>query len=106
MAKPGSDQARKGALRLLQGVREGVSLSDQAGVLKALTPYFLLRPSLKVLEFLIRTYNVQEHNVDDLLMCALPYHSTPQVSAQHPATRAWDKPLTAPWFGSLCVWCT
>lgn len=38
MAKPGSDQARKGALRLLQGVREGVSLSDQAGALKALTP--------------------------------------------------------------------
>ena len=37
-----------------------------------------LRPSLKVLEFLIRTYSVQEHNVDDLLMCALPYHSTPQ----------------------------
>ncbi len=37
-----------------------------------------LRPSLKVLEFLIRTYSVQEHNVDELLMCALPYHSTPQ----------------------------
>jgi len=87
------------------------------GLLKALTPYFLLRPSLKVLEFLIRTYSVQvvasspslrqcsarsvvrlpvnaaapsprgagahgdcrqEHNVDDLLMCTLPYHSTPQ----------------------------
>ena len=81
-------------------------------LLKALTPYFLLRPSLKVLEFLIRTYSVQvwricplcwqhrvcdetlcsrmltsrtgsnyaaqEHNVDDLLMCTLPYHSTPQ----------------------------
>ncbi len=29
------------------------------GLLKALTPYFLLRPSLKVLEFLIRTYSVQ-----------------------------------------------
>lgn len=30
--------ARKGALRLLQGVREGLSLSDQAGALKALSP--------------------------------------------------------------------
>ena len=29
------------------------------GLLKALTPYFLLRPSLKVLEFLVRTYSVQ-----------------------------------------------
>ncbi|MCF3974198.1 RsmB/NOP family class I SAM-dependent RNA methyltransferase [Paracoccus salsus] len=36
MAKPGADQARKGALRLLQGVREGLSLSDQAAALKAL----------------------------------------------------------------------
>ncbi|MBU3031429.1 transcription antitermination factor NusB [Paracoccus marinaquae] len=36
MAKPGTDQARKGALRLLQGVRDGLSLSDQAGALKAL----------------------------------------------------------------------
>jgi len=29
------------------------------GLLKALSPYFLLRPSLKVLEFLIRNYSVQ-----------------------------------------------
>ena len=38
MAKPGKDLARQGALRLLQGVREGLSLSDQAGVLKKLLP--------------------------------------------------------------------
>lgn len=38
MAKPGTDRARKGALRLLQGVREGLSLSDQAGALAALPP--------------------------------------------------------------------
>ena len=30
MAKPGTDGARKGALRLLAGVREGLSLSDQS----------------------------------------------------------------------------
>ncbi|MFV0382924.1 RsmB/NOP family class I SAM-dependent RNA methyltransferase [Paracoccus sp. (in: a-proteobacteria)] len=30
--------ARKGALRLLQGVRDGLSLSDQAGALKSLPP--------------------------------------------------------------------
>ncbi|WCR11314.1 methyltransferase domain-containing protein [Paracoccus stylophorae] len=38
MAKPGTDRARQGALLLLQGVREGLSLSDQAGALKALPP--------------------------------------------------------------------
>ena len=36
LAKPGGDIARKGALRLIQGVREGRSLSDQSGALHAL----------------------------------------------------------------------
>lgn len=34
MAKPGGDMARNGALRLIQGVRDGLSLSDQSGVLR------------------------------------------------------------------------
>tara|TARA_B100001146_G_scaffold225102_1_gene246464 strand:- start:158 stop:1408 length:1251 start_codon:yes stop_codon:yes gene_type:complete len=38
LAKPGTDGARKGALRLLQGVRDGLSLADQAGALAALPP--------------------------------------------------------------------
>ncbi|SNR35432.1 methyltransferase domain-containing protein [Paracoccus sediminis] len=38
MAKQGLDRARSGALRLLAGVRDGLSLSDQAGALKALPP--------------------------------------------------------------------
>ncbi|MFD2813592.1 RsmB/NOP family class I SAM-dependent RNA methyltransferase [Paracoccus aerius] len=38
MAKRGMDMARGGALRLLAGVRDGLSLSDQAGALKALAP--------------------------------------------------------------------
>lgn len=37
MAKPGTDQARKAAWRLLQGVRDGQSLSDQAEGLAALS---------------------------------------------------------------------
>lgn len=36
MAKPSGDMARKGALRLLQGVREGLSLGDQQQALKGL----------------------------------------------------------------------
>lgn len=38
MAKPGEDKARKAALTLLQGVRDGLSLADQSASLKALTP--------------------------------------------------------------------
>lgn len=36
MAKASIDPARKGALRLISGVREGLSLSDQSGALKSL----------------------------------------------------------------------
>lgn len=36
MAKASIDPARKGALRLVSGVREGLSLSDQSGALKSL----------------------------------------------------------------------
>ncbi|CAM3452156.1 RsmB/NOP family class I SAM-dependent RNA methyltransferase [Paracoccus nototheniae] len=36
MAKPGGDLARKGALQLIQGVREGRSLGDQSGALRSL----------------------------------------------------------------------
>ncbi|RNF35346.1 RsmB/NOP family class I SAM-dependent RNA methyltransferase [Paracoccus methylarcula] len=38
MAKPTGDLARKGALRLLAGVREGLSLSDQGTSLKSMSP--------------------------------------------------------------------
>lgn len=38
MAKQGVDMARSGALRLLAGVRDGLSLADQAGALKGLAP--------------------------------------------------------------------
>ena len=38
MAKQGVDMARSGVLRLLAGVRDGLSLSDQAGALKGLAP--------------------------------------------------------------------
>lgn len=38
MAKPAGDLARKGALRLLAGVRDGLSLSDQGASLKSMPP--------------------------------------------------------------------
>jgi U3 small nucleolar RNA-associated protein 10 len=44
--------------------------------LSLLSPYILLRPTHKVLEYLVRVYRVNELNKDDLLHAALPYHTT------------------------------
>ena len=44
--------------------------------LKLLSPYFLQRSAHKCIEFLIRCYSVQEHNVEAVLGCILPYHET------------------------------
>ncbi|XP_041360165.1 HEAT repeat-containing protein 1-like [Gigantopelta aegis] len=41
-----------------------------------LSPYFLLRPAHKALEWLIYRYHIQLYNVDDLMLCILPYHET------------------------------
>ncbi|EKX47067.1 hypothetical protein GUITHDRAFT_50349, partial [Guillardia theta CCMP2712] len=60
-------------------------------LLKALAPYFLLRPTHKILEFLIRCYQVHEHNLDDLLLCCLPYHTTPQFVRLVQLTNPKDK---------------
>ncbi|EDO34893.1 predicted protein [Nematostella vectensis] len=47
-----------------------------AKFLKLLSPYFLLKPAQKCLEWLIRRYRVHIVNVDELVACALPYHET------------------------------
>ncbi|CAN8001191.1 unnamed protein product [Ixodes hexagonus] len=41
-----------------------------------LSPYFLLRPAHKALEWLVYRFHVQQYNVDALLRCILPYHET------------------------------
>ncbi|KNC55060.1 uncharacterized protein AMSG_10656 [Thecamonas trahens ATCC 50062] len=40
-------------------------------------PYFLLKSTGKVLEFLIRRYSIHTHNVAALVGAYLPYHATP-----------------------------
>jgi hypothetical protein len=57
-------------------VQQALNLSLNA-FLRILSPYFLIKPAHKVLEFLIRRYSVQELNVDAVLECILPYHETP-----------------------------
>lgn len=44
--------------------------------LQYLSPYFLLKPAHKVLEWLIRRFQIHVFNVDSLVSCILPYHET------------------------------
>ena len=45
-----------------------------SSLLRILSPYFMLQGAHKILEFLIRRYQIQERNVDVVLECILPYH--------------------------------
>ena len=47
-----------------------------ARFLRKLSPYFLLRPAHKCLEWLIRVYKIQACNINSLMECALPYYET------------------------------
>ena len=44
--------------------------------LRLLSPYFLLRPAHKCLEWLIRAFRIHECNIDVILECILPYYET------------------------------
>ncbi|KAG5519792.1 hypothetical protein PMAC_000065 [Pneumocystis sp. 'macacae'] len=45
--------------------------------LSLLAPYFLLRPSIKVLEWLIRRFKIHKKNQNSLLLSIFPYHMHP-----------------------------
>lgn len=47
-----------------------------ARFLRKLSPFFLLKPAHKCLEWLIRVYRIQACNVDLLMECVLPYYET------------------------------
>ncbi|CAN7010076.1 unnamed protein product [Brassica rapa subsp. trilocularis] len=44
--------------------------------LRLLSGYLQFRASLETLEYLIRRYKVHVYNVEDVVLCALPYHDT------------------------------
>ncbi|XP_068585412.1 HEAT repeat-containing protein 1 [Cebidichthys violaceus] len=54
-----------------QKLDAGISL-----FLARLSPYFLLKPAHKCIEWLVHRFHVQLYNSDSLLSCALPYHHT------------------------------
>ena len=47
-----------------------------AAFLRRLSPYFLLKPAQKCLEWLVQAYRVHSCNTDVLLECVLPYYET------------------------------
>ena len=44
--------------------------------LTLLSPYVLLKPAQKMLEWLIRRYQIHIHDKDAFMACMLPYHET------------------------------
>ncbi|XP_016100231.1 HEAT repeat-containing protein 1-like [Sinocyclocheilus grahami] len=44
--------------------------------LTRLSPYFLLKPALKCIEWLIHRFHIQLYNQDSLIACVFPYHET------------------------------
>ncbi|KAI7901693.1 uncharacterized protein BX663DRAFT_562160 [Cokeromyces recurvatus] len=63
--------------RILQTKDENDKLDASINAfLCQLAPYFLLKPSGKVLEYLIRRFRIQDFNVESILKCILPYHET------------------------------
>eukprot|EP01116_Phalansterium_solitarium_P009960 TRINITY_DN242_c8_g1_i1.p1 TRINITY_DN242_c8_g1~~TRINITY_DN242_c8_g1_i1.p1 ORF type:complete len:1258 (+),score=531.04 TRINITY_DN242_c8_g1_i1:47-3775(+) len=67
----------KNVERLLQTNEVNKRLDESvAAFLRLLSPFFLLRPAHKALEYLIRRYRINEFNVDSVMACVLPYHET------------------------------
>lgn len=46
------------------------------GILQLLSPYLLLKPAHKTLEYLIRRYQIIEKHQEALIACILPFHQT------------------------------
>ncbi len=47
-----------------------------ATFLRKLSPYFLLKPAQKCLEWLVRAFRINSFNIDSVMECILPYHNT------------------------------
>ena len=41
-----------------------------------ISPYFLLKSTHKIIEYLLRRFDIHKHNIDSIMSCILPYHNT------------------------------
>ncbi|KAJ3215399.1 HEAT repeat-containing protein 1 [Dinochytrium kinnereticum] len=49
--------------------------------LRLLSRFFLQSPSMKAIEWIVRRFSAQLHNVEDIIFCIMPYHETPQFAS-------------------------
>ncbi|KAG0048658.1 HEAT repeat-containing protein 1 [Gryganskiella cystojenkinii] len=70
-------ESMKNVDRALQSKEDNAKLDESiTQFLRLLSPYFLLKPSGKALEWLIRRFRIHEFNIDAILHCILPYHES------------------------------
>ncbi|XP_048843510.1 HEAT repeat-containing protein 1 isoform X2 [Brienomyrus brachyistius] len=70
-------QASKGLERSVQSKEVNQKLDTSISLfLVRLSPYFLLKPAQKCIEWLIHRFHIHLYNQDSLIACALPYHET------------------------------
>ncbi|KAG7581498.1 BP28 C-terminal domain [Arabidopsis suecica] len=63
--------------RELLGKEENARIDASiSSYLRLLSGYLQFRASLETLEYLIRRYKIHIYNVEDVVLCALPYHDT------------------------------
>ncbi|XP_010464227.1 PREDICTED: uncharacterized protein At3g06530 isoform X2 [Camelina sativa] len=63
--------------RELLGKEENARIDASiSSYLRLLSGYLQFRASLETLEYLIRRYKIDLYNVEDVVLCALPYHDT------------------------------
>ncbi|XP_043551503.1 HEAT repeat-containing protein 1 isoform X2 [Chiloscyllium plagiosum] len=70
-------QASKGLERSVQTKEVNAKLNENILIfLTRLSPYFMLKPAQKCLEWLIQRFHIHLYNQDSLIGCILPYHET------------------------------
>ncbi|GLT39857.1 hypothetical protein SLA2020_140240 [Shorea laevis] len=63
--------------RELMGIDDNNRINASiSSYLRLLSGHLLLLASLRTLEYLIRRYKIHVYNVEDLILCSLPYHDT------------------------------
>ncbi|GCB83257.1 hypothetical protein scyTo_0023436, partial [Scyliorhinus torazame] len=70
-------QASKDLERSVQTKEVNAQLNKNILVfLTRLSPYFMLKPAQKCIEWLIHRFHIHLYNQDNLIGCVLPYHET------------------------------
>ncbi|KAG0335778.1 HEAT repeat-containing protein 1 [Podila humilis] len=70
-------ESMKNVDRVLQSKEDNQKLDESITLfLQQLSPYFLVKPAGKALEWLIRRFRINEFNIDAILEAILPYHET------------------------------